>query len=83
MSKPEVERTVDTARAQAFAERMLGNINSASLVLMTSIGHRTGYSTRSFTSSFDQRRDRVGCGPRRALRARMAGRYGHRRGNPL
>ena len=34
--------TVDTHRAEAFAERLLGAINDAALVLMTSIGHRTG-----------------------------------------
>lgn len=32
----------DEARAQAFAGRMLGAMNDAALVLMTSVGHRTG-----------------------------------------
>lgn len=32
----------DEARANGFAERMLGALNEASLMLMTSIGHRTG-----------------------------------------
>lgn len=31
---------IDEAKAQAFAERMLGNLNGAAIVLMTSIGHR-------------------------------------------
>jgi hypothetical protein len=33
---------IDTARADAFAERMIGMLNSAGLALMISIGHRTG-----------------------------------------
>ena len=33
---------IDVARADAFAERMIGMLNSAGLALMTSIGHRTG-----------------------------------------
>lgn len=32
----------DAAKAQAFAGRMLGAINDAAFVLMTSVGHRTG-----------------------------------------
>ena len=32
----------DQARAEAFAERMLGALNEGALTLMTSIGHRTG-----------------------------------------
>lgn len=35
-------QTFDTARSEAFAERFVGLVNDASLVLMTSIGHRTG-----------------------------------------
>lgn len=35
-------REIDQARAEAFAERMLGTINEASVALMTSIGHRVG-----------------------------------------
>jgi 2-polyprenyl-3-methyl-5-hydroxy-6-metoxy-1,4-benzoquinol methylase len=35
-------REIDQARAEAFAERMLGTINEAAVALMTSIGHRTG-----------------------------------------
>jgi 2-polyprenyl-3-methyl-5-hydroxy-6-metoxy-1,4-benzoquinol methylase len=31
---------LDEAKAQAFAERMLSNLNGAAVVLMTSIGHR-------------------------------------------
>ena len=31
---------LDEAKAQAFAERMLSNLNGAALMLMTSIGHR-------------------------------------------
>ncbi len=34
--------TLDAARAEAFAERMLTAVNESSIVLMTSIGHRTG-----------------------------------------
>lgn len=33
---------MDSSRAEAFAERMLGAVNSATLMLMTSMGHRTG-----------------------------------------
>ena len=33
---------LDQARAEAFAERMLGILNSGALALMTSVGHRTG-----------------------------------------
>jgi hypothetical protein len=33
---------IDQARAEAFAERMLGVVNDAAIALMTSIGHRTG-----------------------------------------
>jgi 2-polyprenyl-3-methyl-5-hydroxy-6-metoxy-1,4-benzoquinol methylase len=32
----------DVAKAEAFGEKMVGNLNSASIVLMSSIGHRTG-----------------------------------------
>jgi Rv2258c-like winged HTH domain len=35
-------REMDQARAEAFAERMLGTINEAAVALMTSVGHRTG-----------------------------------------
>ena len=34
--------TLDTSRAEAFGERMLGALNDAALILMCSIGHRTG-----------------------------------------
>jgi hypothetical protein len=33
---------IDAAKADAFAERMIGMLNSAGLALMISIGHRTG-----------------------------------------
>jgi 2-polyprenyl-3-methyl-5-hydroxy-6-metoxy-1,4-benzoquinol methylase len=33
---------IDQQRAEAFAERMLGMVNEASIALMTSLGHRTG-----------------------------------------
>lgn len=33
---------LDQSKAEAFAEKMLGVINSAALALMSSIGHRTG-----------------------------------------
>jgi SAM-dependent methyltransferase len=32
----------DTARSEAFAAQLLGTLNAGALVLMTSIGHRTG-----------------------------------------
>ncbi len=32
----------DQERAEAFAERLVDVLNSASIALMTSIGHRTG-----------------------------------------
>lgn len=32
----------DTARAEAFAQKLTGVLNSAGLALMTSVGHRTG-----------------------------------------
>lgn len=32
----------DQARAEAFAERLLGTLNGGALCLMTSVGHRTG-----------------------------------------
>lgn len=32
----------DSARAEAFGERMIGALNAAALALMTSLGHRTG-----------------------------------------
>jgi hypothetical protein len=32
----------DTAKSEAFAEKLLGLLNSGALALMTSIGHRTG-----------------------------------------
>ena len=32
----------DTDRAEAFAERMLDMLNSGALMVMTSVGHRTG-----------------------------------------
>ncbi|WP_216825757.1 trans-aconitate 2-methyltransferase [Ruegeria sp. EL01] len=34
--------TFDDAKAESFAEQMVGVLNGASLALMTSIGHRTG-----------------------------------------
>jgi len=34
--------TADTARAEAFAERLVGTLNEGALCLMVSIGHRTG-----------------------------------------
>ncbi len=34
-------QTFDTTKAEAFAERMLGILNSGAITLMTSIGHRT------------------------------------------
>ncbi|MDQ3894215.1 MAG: transcriptional regulator, partial [Actinomycetota bacterium] len=33
--------TVNKAKAEAFAERLLGTLNDASLILLTSLGHRT------------------------------------------
>ncbi|MFO0797603.1 MAG: class I SAM-dependent methyltransferase [Gemmataceae bacterium] len=34
--------TFDTARAEAFAGKMVGHLNGAAVALMTSLGHRTG-----------------------------------------
>jgi 2-polyprenyl-3-methyl-5-hydroxy-6-metoxy-1,4-benzoquinol methylase len=36
------ERTLDTQKAETFAERMVDTLNKGALALMTSIGHRTG-----------------------------------------
>ena len=36
------EESADTAKAQAFAERLLTILNDGALCLMISIGHRTG-----------------------------------------
>jgi hypothetical protein len=33
---------IDQAKAEQFAERMLGVLNEGTIALMTSIGHRTG-----------------------------------------
>lgn len=33
--------TLDTARAEAFGQRMLGALNDAALILLTSLGQRT------------------------------------------
>ena len=33
---------IDQARAEEFAERMVGVLNEGAIALMTSIGHRTG-----------------------------------------
>jgi 2-polyprenyl-3-methyl-5-hydroxy-6-metoxy-1,4-benzoquinol methylase len=35
-------RSLDSAKAEAFGDRMVGMLNGAALALMTSIGHRTG-----------------------------------------
>jgi SAM-dependent methyltransferase len=35
-------QTFDTARSEAFAERLVGILNDAALALMISVGHRTG-----------------------------------------
>lgn len=37
-----VTSTYDESRAEAFAERMLDMLNSGALMVMTSVGHRTG-----------------------------------------
>ncbi len=37
-----MERNFDQAKAESFAEKMLGILNSGGLTLMISIGHRTG-----------------------------------------
>jgi 2-polyprenyl-3-methyl-5-hydroxy-6-metoxy-1,4-benzoquinol methylase len=41
MSLETTQHTLDQATAEAFAERMLGVLNSAALSLMVSIGHKT------------------------------------------
>jgi SAM-dependent methyltransferase len=38
----QMRAAADGARARAFEERFLGALNSAALVVMTSVGHRTG-----------------------------------------
>jgi hypothetical protein len=35
-------KRIDQAKAEAFADKMVGVLNSGALALMTSIGHRTG-----------------------------------------
>ncbi len=44
MSEDVIEKTtgIDETKVQAFAERMVGVLNDASLALMASVGHRTG-----------------------------------------
>jgi 2-polyprenyl-3-methyl-5-hydroxy-6-metoxy-1,4-benzoquinol methylase len=42
MSTPVVTTDFDKARADAFAERLLGTFNESALCLMISVGHRTG-----------------------------------------
>ena len=42
MSAEPAATTLDTARVEAFGERILGAINGGALTLMLSIGHRTG-----------------------------------------
>jgi 2-polyprenyl-3-methyl-5-hydroxy-6-metoxy-1,4-benzoquinol methylase len=37
-----IDQTIDQARAEAFASKMIGVLNGGALALMTSIGHRTG-----------------------------------------
>ena len=37
-----IEQQFDQARAEAFAGRLLGDLNSGAMAIMTSIGHRTG-----------------------------------------
>jgi hypothetical protein len=37
-----VEPDLDTAKAEAFAVRLIGALNDAALMVMTSVGHRTG-----------------------------------------
>ena len=65
---------MDQARAEAFAERMLGIVNDAAIALMTSIGHRTGlFDAMAGLHPLHQRADRLRGRPRRALRARVAG----------
>jgi hypothetical protein len=36
----------DDGKAAAFADRLVGALNDGALCLMTSVGHRTGLSTR-------------------------------------
>ncbi len=59
MLEQEERKVLDQKRAEAFAGKMLGVINSAALALMTSIGHRTRL--------FDVM---AICRPRRAWRSR-------------
>ena len=72
-------RSFDTARAEAFGQRVLDDLNSSALVLMMSIGHRTGlFDVMAHLAPADQRRHRAAGGSLRALRAGMARRDGHR-----
>jgi SAM-dependent methyltransferase len=41
-STMETEMTIDPIKSEAFAGKMVGLLNGAGLILMTSIGHRTG-----------------------------------------
>ncbi len=42
MSSAQQGPTIDSTRAEQFAQKMIGAINGASIAIMTSIGHRTG-----------------------------------------
>lgn len=37
-----IEKTIDTAKSEAFADRMIGVLNDGALALMASIGHQVG-----------------------------------------
>jgi SAM-dependent methyltransferase len=41
MSHPQ-EQVIDQARAERFAEELLGHLNSSAIAIMISVGHRTG-----------------------------------------
>ena len=61
---------LDQAKAEEFAERMVGVLNEGSIALMTSIGHRTClFDAMAGLPPLYQRADSLGCRPERALRA--------------
>ena len=76
----------DAARAEAFAGRMLDMLNGGALMVMTSVGHRTGlFDALAGARRGDEPRARRRGRAQRALRPRVARRDGdgtHRRARP-
>ena len=66
--------------AEAFAMRIVGILNDATLALMISIGHRTGlFDTMAELPPATSEQIADAAGLTRALRPRVARRHGHRR----